>query len=369
MHKLILISLALLISSCSTLKNLEVEGVKEKESAFKVIWNKNQDPIHQTGNLPIALNSPLIHDGILYVGHNQGYMKAYQLDNGKEIWSEYDDGAYHSKPVAYKDWVIYGNAKGRIFARHSLTGKAEYIVDLDAAIETQGVVYKDRIIFHTRNHKIFCLDVNTGKILWSYKRSVPYLTTIQRASKPLVYKDKIYVGFADGQIGAFSLEEGVILWERRLSTGNKFVDVDSTPILFKSSILSGSINGDLVMIDPSSGQIQRRLPYKVSRAPIIYKGQLLVPTIFGDIAVLDKDLIEKNLVNISKVPVSSIIPWKGGLAVSSVGGEILLLDEVTFKVKDNFQLGHAYSGVHGELDMSENYLAALSSRNRLYIFK
>ncbi|PIK15947.1 PQQ-binding-like beta-propeller repeat protein [Halobacteriovorax sp. JY17] len=369
MHKILLISIALFFVSCSSIKNLEIEGVKEEETAFRVMWNKNQDPVHQTGNLPIALNSPLIHDGILYVGHNQGYMKAYQLDNGKEVWSKYDDGAYHSKPVVYKDWVIYGNAKGRVFARHSLTGKAEYMVDLDAAIETQGVVYKDRIIFHTRNHKIFCLDVNTGKILWSYKRSVPYLTTIQRASKPLVYKDKIYVGFSDGQIGAFSLEEGVILWERRLSTGNKFVDVDSTPTLFKSSILAGSINGDLAMLDPNSGEIQRRLPYKVSRAPILYKGQLLVPTIFGDIAVLDKDLVEKELISISKVPVSSITPWKGGLAVSSVGGEILLLDDVTFKVRDHFQLGHAYSGVHGELDNSDSYLAALSSRNRLYVFK
>lgn len=369
MRNLFLISFVFILASCSTVKKFGLEGVREKESSFRVVWNKNQDPIHQTGNLPIALNSPVIHDGILYVGHNQGYMKAYQLDNGKEIWSEYDDGAYHSKPVVYKDWVIYGNAKGRVFARHALTGKAEYIVDLDASIETQGVVYKDRIVFHTRNHKIFCLDVNTGKILWSYKRSVPYLTTIQRASKPLIYKDKIFVGFADGQIGAFSLEEGVILWERRLSTGNKFVDVDSTPILFKSSILSGSINGDLVMLNPSSGQIQRRLPYKVSRAPIVHRGQLLVPTIFGDIAVLDQNLVEKELVSVSKVPVSSIIAWKGGLVVSSVGGEILLLDEINFKVRDQFELGHAYSGIHGELDISNDYLAAFSSRNRLYVFK
>ena len=369
MHNLLLVAIALVFTSCSTIKNLKVQGVKEYDSAFRVMWNKNQDPIHQTGNLPIALNSPLIHDGILYVGHNQGYMNAYQLDNGKEIWSTYDDGAYHSKPVVYKDWVIYGNAKGRIFARHALTGKAEYIVDLDASVETQGVVYKDRIIFQTRNHKLFCLDVNTGKILWSYKRSVPYLTTIQRASRPLVYKDKIYVGFADGQIGAFSLEEGVILWERRLSTGNKFVDVDSTPILFRESILAGSVNGDLVMLNPNSGVIQRRLPYKVSRAPIEFKGQLLVPTIFGDIAVLDQDLVEKELISISKVPVSSITPWKGGLAVSSVGGKIVLLDEVSYGIKDQFHLGHAYSGIHGELDHSDNYLAALSSRNRLYVFK
>lgn len=367
MHKIFLVLIAFSLTSCSVLNHLK--GVKSKQADFRVIWSKNNDPVHQTGNMPIALNSPVIHEGILYSGHNNGHMQAFQLDNGKSIWSKYDDGDYHSKPVIYKDWVIYGTAKGRIFSRHLLTGKEQYIVDLGSSVETEGVIYKDRIIFQTRNHKVFCLDVITGKILWTYKRSVPYLTTVQRASRPLVYKNKVYIGFADGYITSFSLEEGVILWERKISTGSKFVDVDSSPILFNGTLFAGSINGELVNIDPNSGQIIRRFPYKISRSPLSHKGKLYISTIFGEIIKLSKNLMEEKKVKINKSVVSSIIPWKGGLVVSSVKEEILLLDEEDLSIQSSFHLGHTYSGIFGELEVGENYLAALSSRNRLYIFK
>ncbi|WP_127717585.1 PQQ-binding-like beta-propeller repeat protein [Halobacteriovorax sp. HLS] len=367
MHKLLIATLLCLAYSCSKLPT--IEGVREKENPFRVMWSKNHDPAHETGNLPIALNSPLIHEGIVYVGNNNGHMQAFQLDNGKEIWSKFDDSAYSSKPVIYKDWVVYGNSNGRVFSRHLLTGKEQFLVDLGSAIETQGVIYKERVFFQTRNHKVFCLDVNTGKIQWSYKRAVPFLTTVQRASRPFIYKDKVYVGFADGQIAAFSLEEGVILWERRLSTGAKFVDVDSSPIIFRDNIIAGSVNGDLAVIDPETGAILRRLDYKVSRYPVEHKGQLLVSTIFGDVILLDKNLMEIKRVKIGDGPMSSIIPWKGSLVASSVTQEIVLLDEETLDIKAEFFLGHTFSGILGELDEQENYLAALSSRNRLYIFK
>jgi outer membrane protein assembly factor BamB len=365
--RLSLLVILFALTSCSHFP--KVEGIREKRSDFRVMWSKNHDPKHETGNLPIALNSPLIHEGIVYVGNNNGHMQAFQLDNGKEIWSKFDDSAYSSKPVAYKDWVVYGNANGRVFARHLLTGKERYLVDLGSAIETQGVVYKDRILFQTRNHKVFCLDVLTGKILWSYKRSVPFLTTVQRASRPLVYKDKVYVGFADGQIAAFNLEEGIILWERRLSTGAKFVDVDSSPIIFRDKLIAGSVNGDLAVIEPDSGVVQRRLSYKVSRNPVIHKDKLLVSTIYGDVILLNKNLMEVGRTKIGDGPMSSIIAWKGGLVASSVTQEIVFLNDEDLSVKSKFYLGHTYSGVLGELDEDESYLAALSSRNRLYIFK
>ena len=50
------------------------------------LWTKNNDPVHFTGNLPIALNSPLAYEGLVYVGHNGGKMIAYDLENGKKVW-------------------------------------------------------------------------------------------------------------------------------------------------------------------------------------------------------------------------------------------------------------------------------------------
>jgi len=105
---IILVSVLLFAASCSTVsdfgKSVGLERPKEKtKTAFYASWIKNLDPVHDTGNLPIALNSPLIKEGVVYAGNNEGKMMAYQLDNGKTIWEGKDNGAYHSRPVMVND--------------------------------------------------------------------------------------------------------------------------------------------------------------------------------------------------------------------------------------------------------------------------
>lgn len=194
--------LSFLLGSCSALKSYYPKAEVPNKPMFNPSWVKNLDPMYDSGNLPIALQSPLIHEGIVYVGSNAGFMQAYELENGKMVWSEKDDSTYHSSPVVYKDQVVYGTVQGRVISRHYTTGKIKYSVDLGASVETKGVIYKGRILFQLRNHQVFCLDVETGKILWGYKRSVSFVTTLQRSSTPVVYKDKVLVGFADGSFAA-----------------------------------------------------------------------------------------------------------------------------------------------------------------------
>ena len=216
----------LVMSSCSSLKEYAPKAEVADKAKLTPAWIKNLDPSYDSGNLPIGLQTPLVNEGIVYAGHNGGFMEAYELDNGRLVWSEKDGSTYHAGAVAYKDQVIYGTVQGRVISRHGILGTIKYSVDLGASVETRGTIYNGRIFFQLRNHQVFCLDVETGKIIWGYKRSVPYLTTLQRASTPVVYKDKLLVGFADGVFAALSIDEGILLYDTKLSTASKFVDVE-----------------------------------------------------------------------------------------------------------------------------------------------
>jgi outer membrane protein assembly factor BamB len=341
--------------------------------AFKPAWIKNMDPAYDSGNLPVAQQSPLIHEGIVYVGHDFGFMEAFELENGRSVWSEFDGSTYHAAPIAFKDQVVYGTVQGRVVSRHYTTGKIKYSVDLGASIETKGVVYQGRIFFQLRNHQIFCLDVETGKILWGYKRSVSFLTTLQRASAPVVYKDRVFVGLADGTLVALSLDEGVLLFETKLSTASKFLDVDNAAFVLNDKIYVGAVGAALTMVDPNTGKILKRADFVASRAPYYNpkenSEQLLFGTPTGELVVTDKNLNIQRKDKISKGVITSIVAFKNGLAVSTTAGEIFYLEAKTLKVVDKFLLGHAYSAIFGELESRESYLSVLSSRNRLYTFR
>lgn len=365
--------MALMLASCASVKShmsaLKPSGVVEKKHALTPSWIKNLDPEYRSGNLPIGLGSPLIHEGIVYAGHNKGFMQAFELENGRMIWQGDDGSAYHAGAVAYKDQIIYGTVGGRVISRQGLMGTIKYSVDIGASVETRGVVHNGRIFFQLRNHQVYCLDIETGKIIWAYKRAVPYLTTLQRVSRPVIYNDKLLVGFADGTFAALSIEEGVLLYDAKLSNGSKFVDVDNEAFILNDKVLISPAGGVVSVIDPQTGKILRTSDFQTSRAPILNGDDLLFGTSEGELLVTDKNLVEKRRVKITTGVVTNIAKYKNKLLVTGTTGDVLLVDPLSLNVVDKFELGHAYSAVFGEVSSTGNEVAFISSRNRLYIFR
>lgn len=362
----LLLVLTIVFNASCALKKLE--PVKNPRKKFKAAWIKNLDPSFETGNLPIGLGSPLIHDGIVYFGAPSGKMSAYNLEDGRELWSADDKKTLGAQPTFYKDQVLYGSLEGRLFSRHYLSGELKYSIDLDTSIEHAPTVAKGRMIVQLRNHKLMTLDVETGKILWSYKRSVPFSTTVQRVSRPKVIRGMVYVGFADGHICAFNLEDGSLQWERKLATGSKFIDVDTDPLYQNGLILAGSLAGMMTAVDPKTGNVVRSFNLNISRAPLLDGAHMYAGTVSGDVVKFNKQL---NIVLKKKVTddqVSSIVKWKDHLAVSTTGETVYLLNPKSLEVVEKFHLGSAYSAVFGGLQVSDDSMAFLSSRYRLYVF-
>jgi outer membrane protein assembly factor BamB len=365
---LLVLCFAITLSSCGSLSEFKPVKSASTKNKLTPIWIKELDPVYDSGNLPIGLQSPLIHDGIVYAGHNGGFMKAWELENGREIWSEYDASAYHAGAIAYNDQVIYGTVQGRVISRHGVLGTIKYSVDLGASVETRGVVHKGRIFFQLRNHQVFCLDVETGKILWAYKRSVPYLTTLQRASAPVIYKDKVLVGFADGTFTALSIEEGMLIYETKLSNASKFVDIDNSAFIYAERVYISPVGSTLSVMDPNTGKVLKVSDFVTARAPVARDDQLLFGTPGGELVLTDKNLNVLKTIKVSKGSITSVVLFKTYFAVSTTVGEVMLVDQKSLEVTETFKLGHAYSAVFGDMTVQGDYLAVLSARNRLFVF-
>jgi len=303
------------------------------------------------------------------MGDLSGNFHAYDLDRGQTIWTVSEKDPINSKPSIFADSILYGTMSGRLYARNYLTGKLKYAIDLGTPLESDPVVAAGRMYVHLRNHKIVALDATTGKIHWAYRRSVPFTTTLQRVSNVLPYKEKLIVGFADGNIVALSRDEGIVLWEQKISAGLKFVDVDATPIYFNGFIVAGSANDKLRFINPDNGLIVKTVEVVVGHSPINFQGDLIVGTVYGEIARIDKNgkLIYKKKLSTSGI--SSIKPWKNGFAVATMGGQLHFITQKSFESKEVFELGYAQSAVFGYMQSQGDFLALYSSRNRLYVFK
>lgn len=346
---------------------LRPEGVRPETKLFRARWTKNHDPEYRSGNLPIGLAAPVIHQGIVYIGRDEVGMSAYALESGRLLWQSEEFSTFHTAPTPFQDQILYGTVQGRLISRHALTGELNYEIDLGASIESRPVLADGRMLVHLRNHQIFCLDASTGKVLWAYRRAVPFLTTLQRVSAPLVADGKVFVGFADGFAAAFSLEDGLLLWERRLSSGAKFVDVDTDPLLFENQLYMGSYSGNYSILEPQTGQLIHQIPHTVSRAAMVLGDRLVVGTVNGKVMVLNRQLREIQTLEFAG-SITSLNIWRGHLVVATTRGQLHAVDLKDFSLKETFHFGHSHSAVFGQVQVEGERLVVLSSRNRLYTF-
>ncbi len=341
---------------------------EKKSDFFKVLWAKNLDPDYQSGNLPIGVGAPRIFNDIVYMGSMSGVMSAYDIESGRVLWSQ-DEKTPLGGPVEFfKDHVAYGGLNGRLFVRHYLTGEMKYAIDLGAPIESAPFFYHDRMLIYLRGHQIVHLDAETGKILWVYKRAVPVTTTLQRTTKPLVLGNKIILGFADGFVGALSVDEGLLLWETKIVEQSKFIDVDLNPVMAGGVVVTGSPSGDLKAINPDNGAVSRSYGISVMAHPILKGEQLILGTNDGEVLLmgLGGEILKR--AKVSKQPVSAVGWWKDNLIAASFDGKLRAIDPLSLKVVDEFAMGYDYSAVFSDIVINEEYMAIYSSRNRLYLF-
>lgn len=379
MKSILFILSSLILVSCST-----VDGIKKDYKEGKLFkterparaffyrkWTKELDLNHQqTGNLPVNTSSPFIHDMIVYQGSMNGHIHAYSLENGRSLWSFNEGQSISSQASFFEDHILYGTNAGRFISRHYLTGNLKYQVDVGSSIEVQPFFYRGRAFLHTRDHRIICLDASTGKILWSFKRTVPYVSTIQGASKPIAHKNSIIVGFADGNLVGINIDDGLLQWEKKLSTSSKFVDVDTTAVIFKKLLYTSSLSGQLSQINPNSGEVLKTYPITASGKPVFLNENMVVPGIDGRIYILGLEgAIEKSFLLDKFSPVTNIQFWKNAIIASNTKGNVYKINRRSFEVEEKLSLGSVHSAVYGKLHVKDDHLAIFSSRSRLYIIE
>ena len=366
MKTIILIFAGLVLVSCS---GLQLDPIIREDQSLKIAWAKNLDPAYDSGNLPITHASPFISDNSLFIGGLDGSFSRFDLETGRLLWQVKEKAPIRTQASRFEDLVLYGDLDGRLYARKIVSGELVYAADLGSSIESQGVISRGRAFFHLRDHRLTAIDASTGKIFWTYNRSVPYATTLHRISRVLPYSGKVIVGFADGWLVALSLEDGAKIWESKLSRGTKFVDVDMRPLLFEGKVFCGTSDGDLHRINPNNGFIEKSITVNPSHTPLVDGRTLVVGSTFGSVYRLDFDLKRLGSKKVSPKGISSMSHWKGGLLISTMGSKVFLVEKGTFNTYNDFNMGHDMSSVLGHVEKSSEHLAFVSARNRLYVLR
>lgn len=225
-----------------------------EKNTGKLIWKFATKGEQRYDLWDYHLSSPIVDEGIVYVGSGDGMIYAIDAESGNTIWFYRTNGIVHASPVI-KDNVLYiGSFDGFLYAIDSKKGKLLWkfktIGDSDfpkGEIQKAVAIFNNIVIFGSRDYNIYALDSKTGTGKWNMKERGSWII-----ATPFIYNDNIYFGTSDShKFYCMSAINGDIKWTLPLN-----MRVYATANILDGNIVFGCFNGKVYFVDPASGHIE-----------------------------------------------------------------------------------------------------------------
>jgi len=224
-----------------------------------------------------VVSRPAAAEGNIYFGSEDKRVHAVSARNGKIIWTYYTEGPVRSSPHLAEGHLFVGSDDGFLHAVSAGSGRGVWRTDAYAPIRSTPLVHNEAIYFGTEAGEFICLDFR-GAVKWRFKakRAV--------TSSPFIAESFVYFTSLDSILYALEAKTGWVIWRYRMDKGSI-----STPCLAGDLIFTGSVDGNIYCINVHSAKEVWRFPteHQVTGSPIIYKDSLYCGSVDGNLYCLE----------------------------------------------------------------------------------
>lgn len=204
-----------------------------------------------------------------------GQLIAFDEETGRIRWHDALP-ATESSPVVANGLVYIGDWSGAISAFEARTGRLRWRYRADGPVKASVAISNGRAYVGAYDGRLYALDARTGHLAW---RSSTHSLLRRRGalySTPAVAYGRVYVGSTDGSVYSFGARSGRLRWRR--PTGGY---VYSSPAVWRHRVFIGSYDGHLYALDAATGRVRWRFAAgaPISGAPVVLGNVVYVSTL------------------------------------------------------------------------------------------
>ena len=284
---------ALLMTGCTkdnTPTPTPLSTIVPTEIQIKTLWSR--EPTVGTDGQYLKLGSALYNNMLVTTGYH-GRVVLMNPADGKVIWETRLPGHSSATPGLNADDIFVGTTDGTLYALSTVTGKIQWQVALPSLILGAPAAVSDAVVIQAHNSTVEAFASDTGKILWSSDNTSPNLSLYGNSS-PLIVNGIAYIGFDNGQMGAYDLYQGTEIWQIPVAIPsspdivNNLVDLDGTPAQDNGAIFATSYHGSLTAITAQNGQVIWQKKLSSFEAPAVANNKVFATDETGIVYALDE---------------------------------------------------------------------------------
>ena len=281
----------------------------------KLLWKKNHYSKSEKKQNPILFFAN--NKKYIIVGDNIAKYYAIDAITGELVWSKTNSAPFNSQIKIYKDKFFITDFENTLRAYSINNGKEIWSIKTDnTLIKTQKrlslVIVKDRIYFNNSLGDISSVDINSGELIWqtpTQSNLVLDESFFLKTSDIMADKNTLFFSNNKNQFFSLDIDTGTLNWQQKINS-------DLRPTLIDNYILTVTQVGYLIIIDKISGNIIRssdifknikpKLRKKIKPTGLIVgKNNSYLTTSHGRLFVIETSTgIVKSIVKIDKDKIS-----------------------------------------------------------------
>lgn len=246
----------------------------------------DRQPPTDAGILPIwefkcedeVRSSPVVADGIVYVGAYDNNLYALDAKTGEFRWKYATEGGIAATPCAWNDRVLIGSEDRFLYAISARTGRIIWTCPTEGRIRSSARVEFEHAFFGSDDYRLYAVNAHSGRVVWKFEALGPIRST------PIVGDEIVYAGSEDNHMYAIDLQSGGQKWKFRANRG-----ITSSPALHNGLVIFGSSDGNVYALDERSGWIiwRTRTNQAVISSPRVLDGVVYIGSSDGCLYALD----------------------------------------------------------------------------------
>jgi outer membrane protein assembly factor BamB len=179
-----------------------------------------------------------------------GQLVAFDAETGKIRWRR-TIGPSESSPLVANGLVYVGDWRGNVYGFDARTGKQRWAFQTGGKVKGGVAVDGRRLYVGSYDGHVYALYARTGNEIWRASGQERLGSAGTFYSTPAAAYGRVYIGSTDGKVYSFSAATGALRWSH--STGGY---VYGSPAVWKLRVLIGSYSGRFYAFDAATGDVR-----------------------------------------------------------------------------------------------------------------
>ncbi|UCC88400.1 MAG: PQQ-binding-like beta-propeller repeat protein [Anaerolineales bacterium] len=242
------------------------KGGPQRTGAYDVKGPKHGELLWQFTTKSTIMTTPVVVDGVAYVGSQDGFLRALDSHTGEEKW-KFDAGRpVLSTPAVARGTVYFGSgciggsdyclrrragSDYYFYALDRQTGQEKWRFQVGGGVASSPLIAHGLVYFGSEDQHLYALDSRTGQQKWRFTTEDVVWGSPAMADGVVYFGAGCYLCTTseDRHLYAVDSQTGREMW--RFETGDW---VESTPVVADGVVYFGSGDTHVYAVDSQTGQ-------------------------------------------------------------------------------------------------------------------